>query len=73
MDLIEGIRLHEDVMLAILVEVIVPVLVDEGFLDRVGGLEALLHLHAVRNAPHFEMGDGRALARMNIFGAYDDV
>ena len=30
-------------------------------------------LHAVANAAHFQMGDGRALAGMEIFRLQDDI
>ncbi len=73
MDLIEGVGFHEHVRVVVLIEVIVFAFVDEGLFDGIGGFVALLHLNAVGNPAHLQMGHRRALARMNIFGTYDDV
>ena len=43
-----------------------------GLLDGVGRLVAHLHLHAIGDATHDEMGDRRALAGMDVLGGHDD-
>ena len=46
---------------------------DEGALDLLGGLEAIGHLHAVGDAPHVDLRRRRALARMEAFGRQNDA
>ncbi len=66
MDLVEGLRLHEHVLVAVLVQIVEILVLDEGLLDAVGGAQAFDGLHAVGNAAHFQMGDGGALAGMDV-------
>ena len=74
MHLVEGLRLHEHIVVAVLVEIVVIGLVlDEGLFDAVGGAQPLHGLHAVADAAHFQMGDGRALAGMDILGGQDEI
>jgi hypothetical protein len=58
---------------AILIKERVLAVLDMGALDLLGGAVALGHLHAVGNAAHVELGDGRALAGMDVLGGQDHV
>ena len=71
--LVEGFRLHEHITVAVLVEIIVVVVFDEGLFDTVGGAQAFHGLHPVADAAHFQMGNGRALAGMDILGGQDEI
>ena len=73
MDLIEGLRLHEHVVIAVLIQIIVGLVLDERLFEAVGGFVALVDLHAVGDAAHFELGHGRALAGMDVFCRQDDI
>ena len=73
MDLLVRLRVHEHEVIAVAVEVGVRALVDEGLFQRVRGLVALVDLHPVRDAAHFELGDGRALAGMNVLRRQHDI
>ena len=55
----------------------IPILVtpftDDGALDLLGGAVALRHLHAVGDAAHVELGDGRALAGVDVLGGENHI
>ena len=72
-DLLVALRVHEDVVVAVLVEVGVLAVLDEGALDLLGGLVALRRLHPVGDAAHVDLGRRRALAREEAFGREDGV
>src|SRR5262249_51448088 len=59
--------------LLVLIEIIIGLLLEVGALHLFGGAVALGDLYPVRYAPHIEMGDGRALARMDVLGLHDDA
>ncbi|MNV80013.1 hypothetical protein D3C71_1735900 [compost metagenome] len=46
---------------------------DEGALDLFGRAVALGDLHAVGNAAHVDLGDRRALARVEVLGGKNDI
>ena len=71
-DLLEALGLHEIVAHLVFVEVVVLFLVEIGALDLIGRAVALADLHAVGDAAHVELGDGRALAGMDVLGVDDD-
>ena len=73
MDLVESLGLHKNVLFAVLIEILEILMLDEGLLDAVGGAQALDGLHAIGDAAHFQMGDGRALAGMNILGGQHQI
>ncbi len=58
--------------MVVLEQVVVVLLVEVGALHLVGRAVALGHLHAVGDAAHFQMRDGRALAGMDVLGVDDD-
>ena len=51
---------------AVLIHELVFLVLDEGALDLIGGLEAERHLHPVGNAAHVHLGHRRALAGMDV-------
>ena len=73
MDLVESLRVHEHVLIAVLIEIVEGAFVDERLFQRVGGLVALVDLHAVGDAAHLELGHRRALAGMDVLGGQHDV
>src|SRR6185437_12833102 len=72
-NLVERLRVHEDVVIAVLIEEVLRALLDERLLQGVGGLVALVDLHAVRDAPHFELRHRRALAGMDVLRGQNDI
>ncbi len=72
-DLVVVFRVHEVVPVAVLVQEVVVPLVDEGALELLGGAVALGHLHAIGDAAHVELADGRALAGMDVLGGQDHI
>ena len=72
-DLVVGLRVHEVEALAVLVEEGVLAILHEGALDLLGGAVALGDLHAVGDAAHVELGDGRALAGVDVLGGENDI
>ena len=59
--------------IAVLIEEGVFALLDDGALDLFGGLVALGDLHAVGDPAHFDLGDWRALAGMDVLRGQNDV
>ena len=59
--------------LAVLVEEGVLAVFDESALDLLGGPVALGHLHAIGDAAHVELRDGRTLAGVDVLRRQDDV
>lgn len=73
MDLVEGFGIHEDKMIAFLIQVIVILVLYEGFFELIGGLVTLVDLHTVADAAHFDLSGRGTLARMEILRREDDV
>ena len=73
MQLVESLRLHEHILFAILVQILEVLVLHEGLFDAVGGAQAFYRLHAIADAAHFQMGDGRALAGMDVLGIDDQI
>ena len=71
--LVVGLRIHEMVAVAVLVEEGEFAVLDEGALDLLGGLVAVGGLHAVRNAAHVDLGRRRALAGMEALRGQNDI
>ena len=71
-DLIEGLGVHEIVPHVVFVKIIEVFFIEVGALDLIGRAVALGHLHAIGDAAHFEMGDGRAFAGVDVFRVHDD-
>ena len=72
-DLVVVFHVHEMEAVAVLVEVLVLAVLDIGALDLFGGLVALRDLYAVADPAHVDLGGGRALAGMEVFGLENDV
>src|SRR5256885_6741466 len=72
-DLIVVFGVHEVIAVAVMIEELVLALLDHRALDLLGGLVALLGLHAVADAAHVDLRRRRALAGKEAFGVQDDV
>ena len=72
-ELLVVLHVHEMEAFAVVVHELVGALLHLGALDLVGGLVALRGFHAVADPAHVELGDGRALAGVDVFGGQDDV
>ena len=72
-DLVVAFHVHEMEAVAVLVEVLVLAVLDEGALDLFGGLVAQRDLHAVGDPAHVDLGHRRALAGMDVLGRHDDA
>ena len=73
LDLVVGLGVHEVIAVGVGIEEVVILVLDEGALDLLGGLEAVGHLHAVGKAAHVDLRRRRALAGMKAFGRKDDA
>src|SRR5262249_12896880 len=73
MDLIIGLRVHEYEMVAIAIKIGVGALVDEGALEAVGRLVALVYFHSIRDTAHLQLGDRRSLAGMDVLRRQHDI
>src|SRR5438046_10069121 len=73
MHLLEILRIHEHVLIAILVEIVVGLGLDESPLDGIGRLEALGNLDPVGDPPHVDLRRRRAFAGMEAFGLEHDI
>jgi elongation factor P--(R)-beta-lysine ligase len=72
-DLLKGVRIHEHVVIAILIKIGVLDRLNERPLHCVGCFVAHNSLHTIRDAPHVDGCRRRALARVHAFGLQDDV
>jgi len=73
MNLLETLGVHEDIVIAILIEIAVGDRLDESSLHGVGGLVADGCLDPVRDAPHVDGCRRRALAGVHAFSLEDDI
>ena len=66
-------HVHEVEAVGILVEKLIFAFLDRGALDLLGGLVALLGLHAVADPAHVDLRRRRSLAGKEAFGVQDDI
>ncbi len=71
--LVVAFRVHEVEAFAIFIKEGVLAVFDEGALDLFGRAVAFGDLHAVGNAAHVDLGDRRALARMEVLRGKNDI
>ncbi len=73
LDLLVILVVHEVEAVAVRIEEVVLLVLDEGALDLLGGLEAVGHLDAVGEAAHVDLRRRRALAGKEALGGQDDA
>src|SRR5438067_564693 len=73
MHLLEIVRVHEHVLIAVLVEIVERLGLDKRALDRIRRLETFRDLDPVGDPPHVDLCRRRAFARMEAFGLEHDV